>query len=331
MPSKIDINLLPPVIRDSVDPEILARAQSIEWSIFRDAGEDEHGFLDGSHEDYLSSQNLMHKTHAHLLPTAASINRDACRGGRDSGLELSPAGSPAPSDLGTMRRGTSSSLSAPLEREVEGVGLSNKTTGVGSMKRHPSGLHPFPIYKVNQEQLEGDVVFEASGGAPGEQTVHYEKSQRALSEQELNALGLDPNFFGPNTRTMMDEQEEELIETSVVKDRRELDLIYNNMLTDASDYFDNHRIKSASQSALDHELCERTQSSFQGSAENLDEHRYGTWGSRHHQQKQWKLNNGQWLRVAEFEASEVEDDEATHEKYMAEKVRCKYITYNRDV
>lgn len=331
MPSKIDINLLPSVIRDSVDPEILARAQSIEWSILRDSGEDEHGFLDGSHEDYLSSQNLMHKTHAHLLPTAASINRDAQRGGRDSGLELSPAGSPAPSDEGTLRHGASSSLSGPLELEVEGLGASNTTTRVGPMKRHPSGLRPFPIYKVNQEQLEGDVVFEPSSTGPGEQTVHYERSQRAMSEQELNALGLSPEFFGPNSKTMMDEQEEELIETSVVKGgQKELERMYSSMIrTDASDYFDSQRIKSASQANLDHESIERTESYIRGSDEDFKEQHYGTWGTRHQEQKQWKLCNGQWLRLTEFETDQARDDEATYERYMAEKVRCKYRTLIR--
>lgn len=333
MPSKIDINLLPPVIRDSIDPDILARAQSIEWSINRDTGEDEHGFLDGSHEDYLSSQNLMHKSHAHLLPTAASIKEARKVGwlsessnGRDSGLDQSPTESPLPSEVGTFR--SVSALSAPLEQEMVGFRAAKTTTGAGVMKRHPAGQQPFPIYKVNQEQLEGDVVFEVAPGArSGDHAVHYEKSQRALSEQDLDALGLDPDFFGSNTRTMMDEQEEELIETSVVKGgRQELEGLYNSMRTDASDYFDRQRMKSASQSALDHTISEKRDCQFHGSLENFEHSRdqqFGTWGTNHQEQKEWKLNNGQWLRVSEFETGQQQEDDPKYEKYMAERVRCK--------
>lgn len=222
MPSKIDHNLIPPVIREAVDPDILARAQSIEWSINRDTGEDEHGFLDGSNEDYLSSQNLLKKSH-HLQqpssPSAPGGNKrkmvewlDQSVSGRDSGFEHTPT---SPS----LGGGKGSAMSHHNDNALsfyDDFGPTNVSKNSGSMKRHPQGQYPFPIYKVNQEQLQGDVTFEVAPRAkPGERTVHYEKSSRVMNQEELDALGLDPNFFGPNTKTTMDEQEEEMIETSV--------------------------------------------------------------------------------------------------------------------
>lgn len=44
---------------------------------------------------------------------------------------------------------------------------------------------------------------------------------------------------------------------------------------------------------------------------------YGTWGSRFDDQKQWKLCNGQWVRVAEPKPK------PKAEKYLAETVKCK--------
>lgn len=44
---------------------------------------------------------------------------------------------------------------------------------------------------------------------------------------------------------------------------------------------------------------------------------YGTWGSRFDDQKQWKLCNGQWVRVAPPKP------EPKPEKYMAERLKCK--------
>lgn len=258
MPSKIDHNLIPPVIRDSVDPDILNRAQSIEWSINRDTGEDEHGFLDGSAEDYLSSQNLLPKSHgaAHFGQSPICGGGQARKSrkmvewsdtisGRDSGLEASPA-SPA------LRNSSAGRVDlSPLDESaalVESFGADRAPNTTGSMKRHPQGLHPYPIYKVNQDQLQGDVFFEvAPRAAPGERTVHYEKASRVLNQEEMDALGLDPSVFGPNSRTTMDEQEEETIETSVLKGgARELNAIYNSMRNDAGDYFERQRARSLS-------------------------------------------------------------------------------------
>lgn len=257
MPSKIDQNLLPPVIRESVDPDILARAQSIEWSINRDTGEDEHGYLDGSGEDYLSPKR------APLPPGQQRKSRkiewfDNNSAGRDSGFDHTPI-SPSLGDHETIsrRNGSLRSVSSlsnqrvdlsPLDDTLGEFAAAGTTKNTGSMKRHPQGQYPFPIYKVNQEQLEGDVVFEVAPRAkPGERTVHYEKSSRVVNEEDIDALGLDPKLFGPNSRTTMDEQEEELIETSVLKGgRRELEDLYQSMRTDAGDYFDRQRARSAS-------------------------------------------------------------------------------------
>mgnify|MGYP000892091641 CR=1 FL=1 len=259
MPSRIDQNLIPPVIRESVDPEILNRARSIEWSIDRDTGDNEHGFLDGSNEDYLSSQNYLHKSHATQLPPMGRKSRKvewSDNGGRDSGFERTPTSPSLYNGKQNLSHRSVSSLSTtdnqqvdltPLDESLD-FGATNITRTTGSMKRHPQGLHPYPIYKVNQEQLEGDVVFEVAPRAkPGERTVHYEKTSRVMNEQELNALGLDPKFFGPNSHTMVDEQEEEMVETSVVKDGpREFENMYRSMKTDASDYFDRQRARSVS-------------------------------------------------------------------------------------
>lgn len=261
MPSKIDQSLLPPVIRESVDPEILNRARSIEWSINKDTGEDEHGFLDGSHEDYLSSQNLMPKTHGlidHRQQGAAArksrkiewFDQTNTNAGRDSGFEYTPT---SPS-LGGNRYTSSASLRSNDSQRLDLTPFEDLTNNqdvvagnlhtTGSMKRHPQGQHPFPIYKTNQQQLEGDVVFEVAPRAkPGERTVHYEKSTKVLNEEEMNALGLDPEFFSPNSKTMMDEQEEELIETAVLKGgRRELEELCRSMRTqEAGDYFESRQ------------------------------------------------------------------------------------------
>lgn len=256
MPSKIDQNLLPPVIRESVDPDILNRAQSIEWSINRDTGEDEHGYLDGQN-DYLN-QN---KGAYHLSPSARKSRKiEWCdsRQGRDSGFEYTPT-SPSLGNGDVQKYGSSMRSLSSLSNADNGqraidlsplddFGAGNTTSGVGSMKRHPQGQYPFPIYKVNQEQLEGDVVFDpAPRGKAGERTVHYEKASRVLNEEDLDALGLDPKFFGSNTKTMMDEQEEELIETSVLKGgSKELEDMYNSMRVDTTGYFDRQRARSVS-------------------------------------------------------------------------------------
>lgn len=281
MPSKIDQNLLPPVIRESVDPDILNRAQSIEWSINRDTGEDEHGYLDGSNEDYHSSKSPSHLAAARKARRIEWLDNGA---GRDSGFEYTPT---SPSLGGGKHSSSMRSISSlsqsdighnnlpPLdEAALEEFAASNTTKNVGSMKRHPQGLYPYPIYKVNQEQLEGDVVFEVAPRAkPGEKTVHYEKTSRIMNQEELDALGLDPNFFGPNTKTTMDEQEEELVETSVLKGgRRELESLYNSMRTDTSGYFDRQRARSASptgRNPIDSEQSERKTVIF-GSVDEID-------------------------------------------------------------
>lgn len=258
MPSKIDQNLIPPVIRESVDPDILNRAQSIEWSINRDTGEDEHGYLDG--------QNGYHN----LSPSARKSRKiEWCDSGqgRDSGFEYTPTspslGAPPYDGYDLQKYGHSmrslSSLSGSDNggqqqqqridlSPLDDFGAGNTVSGVGTMKRHPQGQYPFPIYKVNQEQLEGDVVFDpAPRGKAGERTVHYEKASRVLNEEDLDALGLDPKFFGSNSKTMMDEQEEELIETSVLKGgSKELEDIYNSMRVDTTGYFDRQRARSVS-------------------------------------------------------------------------------------
>lgn len=46
---------------------------------------------------------------------------------------------------------------------------------------------------------------------------------------------------------------------------------------------------------------------------------YGTWGSRRDEQRQWKLCNGQWVRVAEPKPKPA----PKYEKYLAERVKCK--------
>lgn len=247
MVAKIDQNLIPQTIRDSVDPEILNRAQSIEWSIDRDTGENEHGFLDGSPEDFLSGQNLLakslgpvHTGHAMSRKMVEFSSDSLARGaGRDSGFEATPV-SPA-LDL------------SPLDGLPNELTMgANGSQRLGRMKSHPRAQSgPYPMYKVNQQQLSGDVFFEvAPQSKPGERTVHYEKSSRVLNEEELNAMGLDPNTFGPNSRTTMDEQEEETVETEVLDGRsRELEAIYAAMRQGAAgDYFDRQRARSLSPS-----------------------------------------------------------------------------------
>lgn len=284
MPSKIDQNLLPPVIRESVDPDILNRAQSIEWSINRDTGEDEHGYLDGSNEDYLGSKSPGHLAAARKARKIEWLDNGA---GRDSGFDYTPT-SPSLGGNGGKYSSSMRSISSlshsdaghnnlpPLdEMALEEFAAINTTKNTGSMKRHPQGQYPFPIYRVNQEQLEGDVVFEVAPHAkPGEKTIHYEKSSRVMNEEELNALGLDPNFFGPNSKTRMDEQEEEFVETSVLKGgRRELEHLYNTMRTDTTGYFDRQRARSASptgnRNLMDSEQSERKTVIF-GSCEEID-------------------------------------------------------------
>lgn len=292
MPTKIDQNLIPPVIRESVDPDILNRAKSIEWSINRDTGEDEHGFLDGSHEDYLSSQNILPKTHGYDLhdPRKARkiewFDENNLGTGRDSGFDYTPT-SPSLNN-NNNNKGYSSSMRSVSsstfgEQRVDLAPISNQDVvasnlrSTGSMKRHPQGQYPFPIYKTNQEQLEGDVVFEVAPRAkPGERTVHYEKSTKVLNEQEMNALGLDPSIFGPNSKTTLDEQEEELIETSVLKGgKRELEELCRSMRTqEAGNYFESRqRARSVSpsgrQNAVDENSEERRVVLF-GSVDELN-------------------------------------------------------------
>lgn len=258
MPSKIDRNLLPPVIRESVDPEILARAQSIEWTINRDTGEDEHGYVDGSHEDYLSAQNLLPKTHG-MLPTDTSTTRKSRKiewldekSGRDSGYDATPT---SPS-LGKLRSTSSLTYSNDQRDRAHladdptlDFAATGQTNATGQMKSFPRGQYPFPIYNVNQAQLQGDVVFEPAPRAkPGERTVHYEKSSRILNEEELEAMGLDPKVFGSNSRTTMDEQEEEMIQTSVMKGgSHELEDFFNEHIrNDGDEYFERQRARSVS-------------------------------------------------------------------------------------
>lgn len=251
MPAKIDQSLIPPVIKESVDPDILDRAQSIEWSITNDAGQDERGFVDGSHEDFLSSQNLMFKSHhGRLVPPGTELHRKVGKnvewldqhGGRDSGFERTPI---SPS-LGLEYADQRVDLS-PLDDFTVGEASFN-----GSAKRHPQGVSPYPIYQVNQSQLQGDVFFEAAPkAAPGERTVHYEKATRVLNEQDLNLMGLDPHHLRPNSRARVDEREEETIESSVLKEgSRELEDLYNSMRNNTSDYFDRQRARSVSPDRL---------------------------------------------------------------------------------
>jgi hypothetical protein len=287
MRSKIDQNLLPPVIRESIDPDILNRAQSIEWSIDRDTGVKEHGFLDGSPEDPLSSQNLLPKTHGQLHfgdQTRKSRKMvDWCESvsGRDSGLEPTPI---SPS-LGGGRTTVDSSMAdlSPLDDALmpaEGeFAASNKSNMLGQMKRHPQGISPYPIYRVNQEQLQGDVYFEAAPrGQPGERTVHYEKTTRVLNEEEMDALGLDPKVFGPNSKTAVDEQEVETIETEVLKGgARELEDIYNTTIrSEAGEYFDRQRARSLSPSGshrpMEAESSSQKKTIVFGSMEEMEQH-----------------------------------------------------------
>lgn len=260
MPSRIDQNLIPPVIRESVDPDILNRAQSIEWSINRDTGEDEHGYLDGQN-DYLNHGKGGNQYH--LSPAGRKSRKiEWCdsRQGRDSGFDYTPTspslggtGDDIQKYNGSSMRSLSSLSAADGQQRIDlspldDFGARNTVSGVGNMKRHPQGQYPFPIYKVNQEQLEGDVVFDPAPRAkPGERTVHYEKASRVMNEDDLDALGLDPKFFGSNSKTMMDEQEEELIETSVLKGgSKELENLYNSMRIDTTGYFDRQRARSVS-------------------------------------------------------------------------------------
>lgn len=284
MPSKIDQNLLPPVIREAVDPEILNRAQSIEWSINRDTGLDEHGYLDGTDEDYLRGppQNVRG-----LPPIQSHKSRKldwhgSTQSGRDSGFDYTPT-SPNLGGYQTDTKRSATSLSSdrqrvdlsPLEESLD-FGATNKVNSTGQMKRFPQGQYPFPMYKVNQEQLEGDVVFEVAPRAkPGERTVHYEKSSRVLNEEEMNALGLDANVFGPNTRTMVDDQEEETIETSVLKGgRRELEDLYNSMRIDKDGYFDRQRARSVSpngsKNPIEQESSEQKKTVIFGSVDEIN-------------------------------------------------------------
>lgn len=281
MPAKIDQTLLPPVIRESVDPDILNRAQSIEWSINRDVGEDEHGYMDGSHEDYLSSQNLMYKTHyGKLVPPGYETNTyksskqvewfdQQKERGRDSGFDYSPT---TPS-IG--RNESSLSANQPVDLSPLDDVSNRNASELGSMKRHPQGQYPYPIYKVNQEQLKGDVFFEVAPRAqPGERTVHYEKSTRILNEEELNALNLDSSYIGPNSNAQIDEQEEEMIETSVLKGgSRELEDLYKSMRNPAGQYFDRERARSASPDhhRADFEDHQKKTIVF-GSVEEIDKH-----------------------------------------------------------
>lgn len=282
MPAKIDQNLLPPVIRQSIDPDILNRAQSIEWSIDRDTGINEHGYLDGSEEDPLSSQNLLPKTHGSLHHQGVGQRKSRktvewydTASGRDSGFEATPT---SPS-LG--KRSSAGADLSPLDDAVAPIGdfsPSNKASSLGQMKRHPQGMSPFPIYRVNQDQLQGDVFFEAAPrAAPGERTVYYEKGTRVMNESEMEALGLDSSFFAPNTQVSVDEQEAETIETSVLHGgARELDELYSTMRSDAGEYFERQRARSLSPSSsrrpVEAESSSQKKTIVFGSVDELDHH-----------------------------------------------------------
>lgn len=268
MPARIDTNLLPPVIRERVDPEILDRAQSIEWTINRDTGQSEHGFMDGSHEDYLSSQNLMFKSHAGAggkqvdwLQSTPSL-----KGGRDSGFEQASPGTPS--------LGRSTQLDHADDAINFGPDGASYTSSQISGNKHPiqySSGAPFPIYKVNHEQLQGDVFFEKAPKArPGERTVHYEKASRIMKESELEALGLDPKLFGPNSNTNVNEQQEETIESSALSGSPEMfRQLYESMRNDAGQYFDDERARSVGGIPLDGEESMKRTVIF-GSLEELN-------------------------------------------------------------
>lgn len=50
---------------------------------------------------------------------------------------------------------------------------------------------------------------------------------------------------------------------------------------------------------------------------------YGTWGSRYDDQKQWKLCNGQWIRVGQPPKPKPKPTPPEYEQYLAERVKCK--------
>jgi hypothetical protein len=98
-----------------------------------------------------------------------------------------------------------------------------------------------------------------------------------LNEQEMDALGLDPKVFAPNSETTVDEQEAETIETQVLRGgTRELESIYNTMRSDAGDYFDRQRARSLSPSGnrrpVDADSSSQRKTIVFGSMDEIEQH-----------------------------------------------------------
>lgn len=180
MPTGIDQNLIPQLIRNSVDPELLNCAQSIEWSIDRNCGRNEHGYLESSSPAIATELAMNDNTMTSSLRTSSSARKSRrlewadspSSGGRDSGFDMTPT---SPYKPNQQRRIDLSPLDESMAFDEQ----------YGSLKPGQYSAHP-----------TGDVVFEAAPRArAGERTVHYEKVSRIVGEQELQAMGLDPNNY----------------------------------------------------------------------------------------------------------------------------------------
>lgn len=176
MRSKIDQNLLPAAVRDSLDPELLNQAHSIEWSIDRGDGRNEHGFLGDNLDGYGPG-----KTNSTTVTKKTRKVEwfDYSDGGTDSGFERTPT-SLSPGKISQQR--TFSSLSnqrvdlSPLDESLD-LGYTN----TASLKRY--------------QQAPQVVYDKAPRARPGERTVHYEKSSQVLNQDEVDSRGLDPESY----------------------------------------------------------------------------------------------------------------------------------------
>lgn len=178
MRNKIDQSLLPPAVRDSLDPELINQAHSIEWSIDRGDGRNEHGFLGDNLANF--GPNSKADTTTITKKTRKVEWFDYKDGGRDSGFEFTPT---SPSIGKVSQQRTISSLSnqrvdlSPLDESLH-LNLTN-----------PASINAY------QQPTTGVVYERAPRAKPGERTVHYEKTSRVMSQDEVDALGLDPDSY----------------------------------------------------------------------------------------------------------------------------------------
>lgn len=176
MRSKIDHSLLPAAVRDSLDPELLNQAHSIEWSIDRDDGRNEHGFLGDKSDNYgpgkTNSTTVTKKTR--------KVEWFDYNDGRtDSGYERTPT------SLSTGQLSQQRTLSS----------LSNQRVDLSPLDESLDMNYTNSQAPVGYPQANKVIYDRAPHANPGQRTVYYEKSSRVLSQEEVDALGLDPDSY----------------------------------------------------------------------------------------------------------------------------------------